>query len=60
MEGGSETQDHGQAIYAKIRYSVSSTFATGCSMETRLKMKSALNERVLVHFDTLKAFNAVT
>ena len=22
---------HGQAIYAKIRYSVSSTFATGCS-----------------------------
>ena len=31
MEGGSQTQDHGQAIYAKIRYSVSSTFATGCS-----------------------------
>ena len=31
MEGGSQAQDHGQAIYAKIRYSVSSTFATGCS-----------------------------
>ena len=29
--GGSQAQDHGQAIYAKIRYSVSSTFATGCS-----------------------------
>ena len=33
MEGGSQAQDHGQAIYAKIRYSVSSTFATGCSSE---------------------------
>ena len=31
MEGGSQAQDHGQAIYAKIRYSVSGTFATGCS-----------------------------
>ena len=31
MEGGSQAQDHRQAIYAKIRYSVSSTFATGCS-----------------------------
>ena len=31
MKGGSQAQDHGQAIYAKIRYSVSSTFATGCS-----------------------------
>ena len=32
MEGGSQAQDNGQAIYAKIRYSVSSTFATGCSL----------------------------
>ena len=32
MEGGSQAQDHGQAIYAKIWYSVSSTFATGCSV----------------------------
>ena len=32
MEGGSQAQDHGQAIYAKRRYSVSSTFATGCSV----------------------------
>ena len=31
--GGSQAQDHGQAIYAKIRYSISSTFATGCSTE---------------------------
>ena len=31
MEGGSQAQDHGQAIYAKIRYSVSSTFAADCS-----------------------------
>ena len=31
MEGGSQAQDHGQAIYANIWYSVSSTFATGCS-----------------------------
>ena len=31
MEGASQAQDHGQAIYAKIQYSVSSTFATGCS-----------------------------
>ena len=31
MEGGSQAKDHGQAISAKIRYSVSSTFATGCS-----------------------------
>ena len=28
---GSQAQNHGQVIYAKIRYSVSSTFATGCS-----------------------------
>ena len=34
MEGGSQAQDHGQAIYAKIRYGVSSTFATGCSTVT--------------------------
>ena len=33
MEGGSQAQDHGQAIYAKIRYSVSSTFATDCISE---------------------------
>ena len=30
--GTSQAQDHGQAVYAKIRYSVSSTFATGCSL----------------------------
>ena len=30
--GGSQAQDHGQAIYAKIQYSVSSTFATVCSI----------------------------
>ena len=30
VEGGSQAQDHGRAIYAKIQYSVSSTFATGC------------------------------
>ena len=29
MEGGSQAQDHGQPILAKIGYSVSSTFATG-------------------------------
>ena len=28
MEGGSQAQDHGQAIVAKIGYSVSSTFVT--------------------------------
>ena len=28
--GGSQAQDCGQAIYAKIRESVSSNFATGC------------------------------
>ena len=37
--GGSQAQDHGQAIYAKIRYSVSSTFATGCSMKTEDESK---------------------
>ena len=31
-EGESQAQDHGQAIYAQIRYSVSSNFATGCSL----------------------------
>ena len=31
MEGGSQAQDYGEAIYAKIRYSVSNTFATDCS-----------------------------
>ena len=31
-ERGSQGQDHGEPIYAKIRYSVSSTFATGCSL----------------------------
>ena len=36
MEGGSQAQDHEQAIYAKIRYSVSSTFATGCSVSGTL------------------------
>ena len=35
MDGESQAQDHGQAIYAKIRYSVSSTFATGCSTRTK-------------------------
>ena len=30
--GTSQAQDHGQAVYAKIQYSVSSTFATGCSL----------------------------
>ena len=29
MEGGSQAQDHGEPILAKIGYSVSSTFATG-------------------------------
>ena len=33
MEGGSQSQDRGQAIYAKIRYSVSSTFVIGCSFQ---------------------------
>ena len=35
MEKGSQAQDHGQAIYAKIRYSVSSTFANAYSKATR-------------------------
>ena len=35
MEGGSQAQDHGEAIYAKIRYSVSSTFANAYSKPTR-------------------------
>ena len=34
MEGGSQAQDHGQAIYAKIGYSVSSTFVTGSSFKS--------------------------
>ena len=32
--GGSQAQDYGEAIYAKIRHSVSSTFATGCSFSS--------------------------
>ena len=32
VEGGSQAQDHRQAIYAKIRYSVSRTFANGCNL----------------------------
>ena len=46
MEGGSQAQDHGQAIYAKIRYSVSGTFATGCSLPPNrvgIKKKSRCN-----------------
>ena len=39
MEGGSQAQDHGQAIYAKIRYGVSSTFATGCSSSLILTIR---------------------
>ena len=35
MEGGSQAQDHGEAIYAKIRYSVSRTFAKAYSKPTR-------------------------
>ena len=34
MEGGSQAQDHGQAIYAKILYSISSTFAAGSSFKS--------------------------
>ena len=39
VEGGSLAQVHGLAVYAKIRYSVSSTlFATGCSdLDTIMK-----------------------
>ena len=35
--GGSQAQDHRQAIHAKIRYSVSSTFATGFSLFQALR-----------------------
>ena len=38
MEGGSQAQYHGQAIYAKIWYSVSSAFATGCSTKCPSKL----------------------
>ena len=38
MEGGSQAQDHGQAIFAKIWYSVSSAFATGCSTNCPSKL----------------------
>ena len=43
MEGASQAQDHGQAIYAKIRYSVSSTFATGCCIMTCTKYQMLQN-----------------
>ena len=36
MEGGSQAQDHAEAIYAKIRYTVSSIFAIGCSKVSTL------------------------
>ena len=45
MEGESQAQDHGQAIYAEIRYSVSSTFATGCSTRAKRAFESERGAR---------------
>ena len=44
MEGGSQAQDHGRAIYAKIRYSVSSTFATGCGFNKEILREAICND----------------
>ena len=43
--GGSQAQDHGQAIYAKIRYSVSSTFTTGCCSQVTMRPMASLWNR---------------
>ena len=43
--GGSQAQDHGQAIYAKRRYSVSSTFATGCCSQATMRPTALLWNR---------------
>ena len=48
MEGGSQAQDHGQAIYTKIRYSVSSTFATGRSIEQTWNGLAILVQMMLI------------
>ena len=48
MEGGSQAQDHGQAIYTKIRYSVSSTFATGCNIEQTWNGLAILVQMMLI------------
>ena len=48
MEGGSQAQDHGKAIYTKIRYSVSSTFATGCSIEQTWNGLAILVQMMLI------------
>ena len=44
MEGGSQAQDHGRAICAKIRYSVSSTFATGCGFNKEILHEAICND----------------
>ena len=44
MEGGSQAQDHGRAVCAKIRYSVSSTFATGCGFNKEILQEAICND----------------
>ena len=48
MERGSQAQDYGLAIYTKIQYSVSSTFATGCSIEQTWKGLAILVQMMLI------------
>ena len=43
MEGGSQAQDHGRATYAKIRYSVSSIFATGFGLNKEILHEAICN-----------------
>ena len=38
--GGIQAQDHGQAIYANVWYSVSSTFTIGCSKKLFIRAET--------------------
>ena len=44
MEEGSQAQDHGRAICAKIRFSVSSTFATGWGFNKEILHEAISND----------------
>ena len=60
MGGGvSQAQDHKQASQAKIRYSVSSIFAIGCSLEVLAQMINCelCSFSFQVTWEIVKAYN---
>ena len=60
--GGIQAQDHGQAIYANVWYSVSSTFTIGCSK--KLFIRAETHEGLFNRFNPIFSwgwiFNIIT